>query len=66
MYLVETITKKEAMVGSFMPAFDKQAVAEADKLEVWGSSFADGGEDFTEFRLIKAGTVICKKCMSGY
>jgi hypothetical protein len=39
---------------------------EADRLEVWASSFKDEGEDFCEFRLIKDDKTVLTQRANGY
>ncbi len=39
---------------------------EADKMEVWSSSFNDAGEDFNEFRLFRNGERTTTRRVSGY
>ena len=51
----------------FGPQFPKSTAAHAIKMEVWGSSFNDAGEDFCEFRLFNEnGTMISKKRKAGF
>ena len=55
MYLNETITDKEKMLKpNFMTelAITPAQLEQADRLEVWSSSFNDPGPDFSEFRLM--------------
>ena len=49
------------------PGFSAETVQHLDKLEVWGSSLKDPGEDWTEFRAINdAGRMIASKREAGY
>lgn len=75
MHKVSTIIKEanteafmqEACRSPFGPKFDKITAARAAKMEVWGSSFNDDGEDFCEFRLFnEKGTQIATKRVTGF
>jgi hypothetical protein len=49
------------------PEFHTVDIAAAHKMEAWGSSINDEGEDFAEFRLISAkGTVMKTRKLKGY
>jgi hypothetical protein len=48
------------------PKFTLDEVKEAERLEVWGSSFNDPGDDFCEFRVIKNNETILTKRVDGY
>ena len=43
-----------------------EVAKEADRLEVWGSSFQDDGADFCEFRFFKNDQLIHKVKVDGY
>ena len=75
MYLYETITEKSRMVNGFIPKymkgfmipkFNDNHISEADRMEVWASSFKDDSSDFCEFRLIKNNEIIANERVSGY
>jgi hypothetical protein len=69
MHLVETYEGQAAIRNSvcfFLFPFNDTELAKADRLEIWGSSFNDPGEDFTEYRLIKNGVAINTKRQAGY
>jgi hypothetical protein len=74
MHLIKTIENtpetrtefvQEAARSPLGPCFEKRAAYYADKMEVWGSSFTDEGEDFCEFRLFFGKKFITKR-MNGY
>jgi hypothetical protein len=46
--------------------FDLDDVEKADKLEVWGSSFTDAGEDYCVYKLFKDNKEIKSKRVAGY
>lgn len=49
------------------PGFHSARIAEAHKMEIWGSGFKDEGADFCEFRLIdNKGRTMQKRRISGY
>jgi hypothetical protein len=48
------------------PKFTLDEVKDADKMEHWGSSFNDPGDDFNEFRVIKNDEIILTKRVDGY
>lgn len=53
--------------GPFTPDFPKDEVAQAVKLEIWGSDYDEPGGDYCEFRLIgKDGVQISAARVSGY
>lgn len=71
-YLSQTETgeraRKLAMVGRpfgpGVPAKDAEAI---EKVEVWCSSFKDGGDDYTDFKLFdKAGQELGVCTVGGY
>lgn len=70
MYLVQTYKKTMRETASshppFGPAFTDEQINQADKLEVWGSSFNDPGDDFCEFRLMKNNKIIFSKRVDGF
>jgi hypothetical protein len=72
MYRLEVYTKdkiefQENLTPPDCPDFTEEQISEADKLEIWASSFYDtfydAGNDFFEFRLIKDEKVIHTKIM---
>jgi hypothetical protein len=69
-YLVETKTGEAVLTAAttdpFGPRFTAEQAEGADKMEVWGSSFADPGPDWCEFRLFKAGEQVATKRTEGY
>lgn len=70
MYLVDTITdknkiKRDPMVTMFV-SFPEADVDRADRLEVWGSSFKDNGDDCCEYRLMNDDKLVSKKIVRGY
>jgi len=50
----------------FSPEFTEEEVKDADKIEVWATSFNDEGPDYCEFRLMKKDQVISSKRVDGY
>jgi len=50
----------------FGPGFSSEQAEEADKLEVWGSSFNDPGPDYCAFKLLKAGEVVAERTVGGF
>jgi len=70
MYLVDTITekntiKRDPMITMFV-SFPEADIDQADRLEVWGSSFNEGSEDCCEYRLMKGKEAIATKRVNGY
>lgn len=66
-YLYQTIHDVKSMEEPFFGVtFPPAQVAEADRLEVWASSFQEGGGDYSEFRLMKGETQVAVKRISGY
>jgi hypothetical protein len=68
MHKFEVYTKDEIEFQEYLtppdcPDFTEEQIREADKLEIWASSFYDAGNDFFEFRLIKDEKVIHTKIM---
>ncbi len=49
----------------FGPGFDPTVVAQADRMDVWGTTEA-APEDYTEFRLLKDGHIIAVARIPGY
>jgi len=67
MYLNSTITDKAEMNdGFFKPTFSPEAVQEADRMEVWSSSFKDDGGDFNVFKLMSGDNILEEQSISGY
>ena len=71
MYRVDITTGEELLPAAtatppFGPGFSTDIVAQADTLEMWGSSFTDPGDDFVEYRLLKKGQVVQTKRFAGY
>lgn len=71
MFLGSTITgasisEVACAKAPFGPGFQTEVVELANKLEVWHSSFADDGEDFTEFRLLNDTEEITSRRVRGY
>lgn len=49
------------------PGFIQEQILGAVKMEVWGTTFLDKGEDYCEFRLFNiVGQQIAKKRLEGY
>jgi len=72
MYCIKRIDSKQAIIQEgtanppFGPTFSQEQVDQADRLEVWGSSFTDAGEDFCEYRLFEKGQQIATKRVAGF
>lgn len=76
MYLVSTTHNTECNREDFLqeacrsprgPKFSKVSAAHSAKMEVWGSSFTDEGDDYCEYRLIsEGGKTIATKRIKGY
>ena len=68
MYLSSTVTNKEEMAdgGCFLPVFSAESINEADRMEVWCSSFKDSGADYNVFKLISGDSTIAERRMEGY
>ena len=71
MYRVDIATGDEFLPAAtaappFGPGFSTDIVAQADTLEMWGSSLTDPGDDFVEYRLLKEGQVVQAKRFAGY
>jgi hypothetical protein len=60
--------KQQAREGQpFGPGFPEPIVAVTEKLEVWASSFKDGGGDYCEFRAFDvSGKPLGSRRISGY
>jgi hypothetical protein len=68
-YLMDTYTPEEAdeSIRTFYPTTPVAWLANAARVEMWGSSFDDPGEDWTEVRFITAdGTQLGSVRCSGY
>ena len=57
--VIESATKKPPLG----PGFEADLAAKADRLEVWGSLFAETGEDCCEYRLYKGEKRIASRCL---
>ena len=71
MYCLKTIVAEALLsaateIPPFGPGFSSETVAQADTMEIWGSSFTDSGEDFVEYRLLKNGHVMQMQRFPGY
>lgn len=72
MYLIERFSGERAQVVAqdrlpFGGGFDSETVSRLARLELWGSSFTDLGDDFCEYRLFDAdGRQIATKRVGGY
>jgi len=55
-----------ALESPAAPQVDPAIVAEADKLEVWHTSFNDPGPDYNEFRLYKGDKLLASRKQYGY
>jgi hypothetical protein len=71
MYLVRTV-RGESLLGDatarkpFGPEFTKDQATAADRMEVWGSSFSDPGDDFCDFKLFSGTEEIAVARVGGY
>lgn len=72
MYIIRTTTDPAEIVREatqpppFGPGFPTEQAERADRLEVWGSSINDPGEDFTAFYLIADRVEIGHRRVIGY
>lgn len=71
MYCVKHITADAMMSAAtemppLGPGFSSEEAAQADTLEMWGTSFSDPGDDFVEYRLLKEGQIVHTKRFAGY
>ena len=70
MYLIETLTedvaKQATMKKPSGPGFTKEEAEQADKMEIWGTHFADPSDDFCEFKLFKDGEEFATERVEGY
>jgi hypothetical protein len=72
MHLINTATgeqaKKEAASSPpFGPGFGTDVTTQTEKLEVWGSDFKEGGDDYCLFKAIAAdGQVVGQRRVGGY
>jgi hypothetical protein len=69
MYLIQETTDKAAMTRGTPggPGVCREVAERAAKMQVWGSSFNDPGDDFCEFVLLDAnGVVIDRRRVAGY
>jgi hypothetical protein len=68
MYLYQTITDKANMQdgGNFIPVFNPDHIAQADKMEVWATDMNDTGNDYTVFKLMIGDKIIAQKTKRGY
>jgi len=62
----EQILKVGTAAMPFGPGFPAWLVAQADHLEVWGTTLRDDTTDTTEFRLMAGETVIARRRVDGY
>jgi len=60
------VTKEATARPPFGPGFDETSARLADKMEVWGSSFGDPGNDFCLFKLFKGDQKIGTRRVEGY
>ena len=68
MYLIDEISQDKFaghLLSHFIP-FSSDELKQGDTLEVWGSSFNEGNEDYCEFRLFKDGSLVANKRQEGY
>ncbi len=67
-HLLETHRDKETMTKPFFNVeFPPDQVAQADRLEVWGSDFEEGGKDYSLYRLMSGESkVIAEQRSDGY
>jgi len=70
MYLVNKTTgdvsREATQQPPFGPGFDESLARKADRLEVWGSSFDDPGDDFCLFKLYWGDQKLGTKRVAGY
>lgn len=69
MYLVETVAKDDIRGNQFVEmfvTFSDEQIEMADRLEVWGTNFNEGTEDYCEYRLMNGDTVIVNRRVAGY
>ncbi len=50
----------------FGPGFPADLAARATRLEVWGTTLTDAGDDYTEFRLYSGRVLLEKRRLAGY
>lgn len=64
----ETKSKTEmTSPAPFGPGFSEAKAEQAERMEVWGSSFSDPGPDYCEFRLFDSeGRQIGSRVVDGY
>jgi hypothetical protein len=67
MYLVESGKVKESIINIVWPNLPSDKVNEAIRYEVWGTSFADTGDDYTAIKLFNEDSkVIHEAIQYGY
>jgi len=70
MHLIDRYEGNEEVkivAGCFLGVkFSDDEIAQADRMEVWGSSFKDPGPDFCEYRLVKDGETFAKQRTEAY
>ena len=70
-YIIATVENPtelayKASIDPQGPRFDRGVVEKAGKMEIWGSSFSDPGDDYTEFVLFADGREVARKRVAGY
>ena len=70
-HLIRTLTGPDARFAAtdtppMGPGLSELAAQQVDKLEVWGSSFADEGEDWCEFKVFSGDHLVGKWRVDGY
>ena len=67
MYLSSTVTDKAEMIDGWFPyTFSPEALQEAERMEVWSSSFKDDGDDFNVYKLISGNKIVAEQKIKGY
>jgi hypothetical protein len=63
----EELVRQATTKPPFGPGFSADEVARATKMESWGSSFSDPGDDFCLFKLFdSAGTLLGERRTEGF
>lgn len=61
-----TLVSQASAQPPFGPSFSVNRILKATRLEVWGTEWFDGEEDYTEFRLYNADTLLDVRRIMGY
>ena len=62
----EHLATEASQTPPFGPGFTAEEIAEADHMEVWGSTFSDETEDYTVFKLFVGDMVIAERRVEGF